>query len=189
MKKGLVILVLAVGIVGAYRFYVGALGPANPLDSSRVIVDIESGATGEQVAERLKERGLIKSALAFKLYLGREGLENQIKAGRFVLSPSQSLKDIVATLVSGKTGEMSVTLLEGWTAEQMGEKLEELSITTKAAFTGCVKSCLFPEFDFLPPKKSLEGYLYPDTYFVDPAAGSERVKLPALYSPEHIFGM
>ena len=83
-----------------------------------------------------------------------------------VLQEDFNLKQIAEALVEGKAEEMAVTVLEGWTNKQIAEYLEEADITSADDFLDCTASCTFT-FDFLPAGY-LEGYLYPDTYFVDP---------------------
>lgn len=172
MKKLFFAGLAALLIIGAYRFYTGSLkSPLNPEKAMRMIVEVPSGATASDIADILYEKALIGSPFTFKLYLKQKGFQEKIKAGTFVLSPGQSPAEIAEALVSGKPQEFPVTLLEGWTLAQMAEHLETLGLTTQEKFLDCLKTCTFT-FDFLP-KKHLEGYLYPDTYFVDPASFTE----------------
>ncbi|MFH1012422.1 MAG: endolytic transglycosylase MltG [Candidatus Peregrinibacteria bacterium] len=167
----LIIGFIVVAIVWVYSAYTGSIRYAmDPLDKSKVIVTIESGMSAAHIGNLLEEKGLIKSSSAFVFYLRQNQVQDQIKAGRIVLSPSQTLPDIVEALVEGRTEEVPVTLLEGWTVQQIAGYLEESGVTTAEVFLDCVKTCEF-DFDFLP-QGYLEGYLYPDTYFVDPMAFS-----------------
>jgi UPF0755 protein len=157
---------LAFGIFFFYQFYIGGINYALNSDSSaRVTFDVKKGSTASAVADQLAEEGLIKSPLVFKLYLKQNDLSDQIKAGRVILQEDFDLKQIVDSLLKGGSDEISVTLLEGWTIEQIAEYLEEMGLTTVQEFMSCVANCSF-EFDFLP-SGYLEGYLYPDTYFVN----------------------
>ncbi len=169
MKKFLII-TLAVSVVGIFLIYSGyssAIHYAlNPAGSNRVTVSVPEGSTGARVAELLYEKGLIKNTTAFTFYLRQNELSDQIKAGRFVFQESNDMQEIVDILVAGKSSEVVVTLLEGWTARQIAEKLEAEELTTVDDFLKCVEECEF-DFDFLPDGY-LEGYLYPDTYFVNP---------------------
>lgn len=161
-----IIVLLSFGVYWFYQNYIGALNYAlNPDSEQRVIVDIKQGSTASDVAEALLEKELIKNPFAFKLYLKQNDLADQLKAGRIVLKENFDLKQIVEVLVEGKSEEFSVTLLEGWTLKQMADYLEEVGLTTADEFMSCAASCPL-EFDFLPAGY-IEGYLYPDTYFVN----------------------
>ncbi|MFC1729820.1 endolytic transglycosylase MltG [candidate division KSB1 bacterium] len=175
MKKFSSILIfglLVFGVILFYQFYIGALNYSlDPNSDQRVAIDIRTGSTASSVANLLEEKGLIKSQMVFNLYLKQNDMADQIKAGRIVLQEDFNLKQIATALVEGKSEEMAVTILEGWTIDQIAEYLEDAGLTTADEFLNCIETCSF-EFDFLP-EGYLEGYLYPDTYFVNLASYSD----------------
>lgn len=169
MKKifYLTLVVAVIGIFLVYGGYSSAIRYAlNPSGIDRITVSVPEGATGTEVAELLYEKDLIKSVTAFSFYLRQNELSDQLKAGRFVFQENYDMPKIVEILASGKSTEFAVTLLEGWTAQQIAQKLEADELTTVDDFMECLKECEF-DFSFLP-EGYLEGYLYPDTYFVNP---------------------
>jgi len=148
-----------------YGSYSSAIRYAlNPAGSGRVIVDIKQGSTGADIAEALRDKDLIKSPSAFRFYVKQRELGGQLKAGRMIFQENFTLPEIVDVLIEGKSMEFAVTLLEGWTAQQMADYLEQEEITTAQEFMDCLETCEF-DFNFIPDDH-LEGYLYPDTYFV-----------------------
>ena len=171
MKKiiYLIIIVLALITIFGYRFYSDAIRYAlNPDSADRIVINIRQGDVADDVAVQLYEKGLIKSASIFNFYLDQKGLEGQVKAGRIVVQENYTLPEIVDALIEGKTTEMAVTILEGWTVQQIADYMAELNLTTAEEFMDCIETCEF-EGDYLPDGY-LEGYLYPDTYFVDPGS-------------------
>ena len=181
MKKILALLLPAVIIltVFSYRFYSRALNYVlDPNSTDRVTISIEQGDSASDVADKLYEKELIKSPSVFKFYLSQHGLDGKIKAGRFVIKQNYTLSEIADTIVSGKSSEMAVTLLEGWTVKQIAEYLEGEGLTTADAFMECAKACEF-EGKYLPTGY-VEGYLYPDTYFVDPNSYSDQAFIQRL---------
>ena len=181
MKK-LIILLSALAIlfvVFGYKFYSGAIRFAlDPLHSERVMVDVKKGSTATEVAETLYQKGLIKSPLIFRYYITSKGLDEKIKSGRMVLMSNYTLPQIADALVSGKSVEMPATILEGWTIRQIGEYLQGLGLTTVESFVDCSKTCDLKN-DILPGGYT-EGYLYPDTYFVDVESYSDRTFISRL---------
>ena len=169
MKKTFVLLIIGIFVLCTfwfYQLYTSSLSYSlNPDSENRVVVKIEKGSSANKIINILKEKDLIKSPFIFKLYLKQNNLGNQLKAGNFILKENYNLKKIVKTLVEGKGSELPVTILEGWTIKQIAEHLEKKGLTKSSEFLSCIKTCKF-EFDFLP-KGYLEGYLYPDTYFVN----------------------
>ena len=163
----------AIGAFWFYGLYTSSL--SYKLDSAstkRLIVKIEKGSSADIVADQLYGQKLIKSPFIFKLYLKQNNLSDKIKAGNIVVQENYDLKKIVQTLVDGKSVELSVTIPEGWTVKQIAENLEKLNLTKADEFLSCIKTCEF-DYDFLP-KGYLEGYLYPDTYFVNIASYSDK---------------
>lgn len=181
MKKFLFfLLIVGIGLTfWLYRGYSAALKYSlDPNSTDRVSVSIPEGSSGKAIATILNEKGLIKSAWAFGFYTKQKELAESLKAGHYVFQKKQTLPEIASMLAEGETSENSVTLLEGWTAKQMAEALEEEGLTTVDDFMDCLENCDF-DFNFIP-KDYLEGYLYPDTYFVDPKTYSDEAFISQL---------
>ncbi|EKE10807.1 MAG: hypothetical protein ACD_15C00197G0001, partial [uncultured bacterium] len=93
----------------------------------------------------------------------------------------------IRILVEGKTkpSYVRVTFPEGWTAEDMAERLNEKNLPGDR-FLEIAKnppSETVGQFGFLkdmPAGASLEGYLFPDTYFFAPEESAENIVLKML---------
>jgi UPF0755 protein len=128
----------------------------NPLNSDQTKEQqfvIPKGQSISMIGARLKEEGLIKSDLIFKLVVKKEKLENKIQAGSFKLSPSMNLLEIANALTSG-TEDAWVTIQEGWRKEEIAESM------VRQGFE------FFDKEEFLRLAKNDEGKLFPDTYLV-----------------------
>lgn len=149
-----------------------------------VLINVENGSGLGQVAEDLKEAGVIDSIILFKAYAKWQGLDTAIQAGEFVLYPSMSIVNALDILTRAEEEERSLTFLEGWSVREVGFHLENQGIEQAeglwelAGFPAQVTretdfvTRLREEYDFLESKPTdvgLEGYLFPDTYrvFVD----------------------
>lgn len=162
----LILGLLSFGLISGYQYYTDGISYAKDPDSDqRVVIEIPKGSSALQIAKLLESKHLIKDSLVFRLYLKQTEQGSMLKAGRMVFRQNMNLKEVVATLIEGKSEEFAVTLLEGWTVSQMADHLESVGLTTADEFLRCLKQCEF-DFEFLP-KDYLEGYLYPDTYFVN----------------------
>ena len=118
-----------------------------------VVVKIEPGQSGSEVAHMLKEKGIIRSELLFKALLRLTSSARDLKAGRFDLRKNTSAFEVINCIKSGKcTHYEKVTCLEGWRSEEIAELLAEKGITDARAFLDIVR------------EKNLEGYLFPSTY-------------------------
>lgn len=172
MKKLLVILIIIAG--GLYLWYAHALSPVDASAATRTKVTIEAGSTTSQIAQQLKEEGLIRSPFAVKLYLKLKGLDGSLQAGVFLLDTSQSVDDLVRILQTGRAEEMIVTIPEGFTVQDIDDLLTEMELIEAGDAVHCANTCDFETYEFLPTDTAdlaerggkLEGYLFPDTYYV-----------------------
>ncbi len=176
MRKLLLIIgIFAVGgLVGWHLWYVHALSPVDAESDQRITVSIPSGSSSASIADLLEEKNVIRSSSAFLTYAQKAGKAGSLQAGAFVLLPSMTVQEIVDTLSSGKSQEMSITIPEGYTVKDIDALLTEKGLIVEGDVIDCAKRCDFSTFDFLPSGVNqadrggkLEGYLYPDTYFID----------------------
>ncbi len=170
MKK-LLLLTLGLCIV-AYAWYQHELSPLG--GTSAVRLTVEQGMTVEQVGALLSQKGLIRSPFSFKTYMKLQRAQTQVQAGTFIFRPSMSVEEIVQVLRTGKSEEVALTIPEGWTVQDIDTLLVRKGIASSGAVLDCLTRCDFSTFDFLPIVSGLaerggrlEGYLFPETYFVD----------------------
>lgn len=173
-SKALIVLVIC-GIVGALSFtFMNHLmnPPAEEVELSgtTVSVTIPEGAGTEDIAKILKENDLIGSVFGFKLTSKLEGFDGTYKQGTYNIDTGMTKRQIMELLQSGKVAaELKLTVPEGYTVKQIAEKAEEIGICTAEEFINEANNGTF-NYDFLkdlPDREyKLEGYLFPDTYFL-----------------------
>ena len=148
---------------------------AAPGDSDQVVpFTIESGEPARSVADRLAEMGLVTDPGLFALYMRYNGLDQGIEAGDFELAYNMAMPEIAQLLQRAIVREVTVTVPEGWRAEQVAELLDEQGIIDSDNFMAAVRSgdpaaLGLGQYSFLTGRRvgnSLEGYLFPDTYRV-----------------------
>jgi len=143
-------------------------------DGRRITVTVESGANDSEIAQVLFDEGLINSQLAFLYAVIQAGRSGDLQAGVYDLSPSLRPSQIVAALRQEAGEEVTITLIEGWRLEEMVGYLGTTRLTMNLEEFALLVQAPPPDlkaaFDFLtdlPEGRTLEGYLYPDTYRVD----------------------
>lgn len=142
--------------------------------SETVTVEIPRGASGALIAQILKENGVIKSEMAFRLKLRNSPLKDKLNYGTFSLYKSMCLEDILDKLsMTAIQGSVRVTIPEGYSAQMIAQRLEEKGLVSKNDFLKELASGSF-EFSFIKDIKQkdgvkyrLEGYLFPNTYEFD----------------------
>lgn len=164
----LAVILVLLGLKNIPSWYEHWLVTPASADEATQIFEIESGDSGQIVATNLKEDGLITSEWAFYWYIRTNDLGQKIPTGRFALSPSMTPNEIIET-ITGQAGQVVFTIPEGYTSAQIDDKLYESGLIEDDEFLNCLENCEFRrEWGLLSNYSSLEGYLFPDTYFIDP---------------------
>ncbi|NBJ09831.1 endolytic transglycosylase MltG [Microvirga arsenatis] len=146
--SGLLTLLVAVAIAGVIGFSMvqQEVTARGPLQSDKVVVIPRNTGTGE-IAQILKQEGVIEQPLLFQAYAYMNRQRGQLKAGEFQFKAGTSVEEAIDTLIQGKAILHAVTIPEGLTSEQIVARLYEHDI-----LTGDVTET---------PR---EGSLLPDTY-------------------------
>ena len=166
--------------------------------SHPVTFHVDPGETPSQIGSDLFDLRLIRSTIAFDLYTRLTNAGPKFQAGAFVLNQNMNLTQIVNELQHGRPEEKTITFPEGfplwYQAKQVDAK--NLSPITGAAYLASAKDpSLKPKYPFLPDKPTstdfpYEGYLFPDTYLIDPKGGAAGLvqeqldQFNAVFSPD-----
>ncbi len=159
-KKIILILVtiIIVIVVGFIIFFFVSLNSKGNGEEKDFIV--KSGQSTRQIAENLEKEGIITSATVFTLYTRFKG--ELIQIGVYRLSQSQSMKEILEILASGKASEYLITIPEGWRITQIDKHLANKGV--------------FNAGDLVKIASTDEGYLFPDTYRFLPKTQSSDIR-------------
>lgn len=170
--RRLLIVLIVIGCSAVF-WYFNALSPLDVRSQDRHTIKIETGLSVQQIADLLYERGVIKSPFAFTTYVRQKRKAGSLQAGKFVLRPSMAVEEIVEVLQSGKVDESIITIPEGYTVRQIDTLMAQSGFSATGEILRCAQECDFSSFTFLPYVSGLaerggkvEGYLYPDTFFV-----------------------
>jgi peptidoglycan lytic transglycosylase G len=142
--------------------------------SQPVVFRIDPGELPSQVSDDLHAQNLIRDRNAFDLYLRLTGAGSSFEAGSFLLNRDMTMAQIVDALQHGKSTQVSVTLPEGFPLREqakfveksgLGKAADYLSIAAEPTWSGS-----YAFLDSRPARANppLEGYLFPDTYLVNP---------------------
>ncbi len=185
------ILIISLFIFGATSLFYFSLPVSR--EQTEKVFEVKKGESIFEIAKRLEEAGLIKNKYLFLCITIFKGKERQLKAGKYILSPSMTLQEILDILSKGKTPIVKITIPEGWNLKEIAQYLEEKGLCQKEEFFEIVgwqgvdysKEKNLPQaqdfsnkFPFLkdkPKNVSLEGYLFPDTYFVKKTATCQEI--------------
>ncbi len=178
LKAFLVVIALvALGVAG-YMAYSKIPGIIQDVTSSRdrstvvtgqeVIVTIPKGASLSQVGAILQDNGVISSRFVFKIVALIRGEQRKIKAGDYALKTGSDAGDVLDQLISGRTLMFSITVPEGYDMFQVANLFQQSEIMSKEEFIALANDRNFLK-ELGVEGESLEGYLFPDTYFLRPS--------------------
>ncbi|MFQ4135828.1 endolytic transglycosylase MltG [Nodosilinea sp. PGN35] len=133
-----------------------------------VQIQIPPGTPGQQIGQDLEAAGLIRSALAWKLWSRWQtwqDAEGGFQAGTYALSPTDSMTAIADVIRSGRVVQTSFTIPEGWNRRQMALYFEAEGFFSADAFLAATERVPRDSYPWLPEGlPHLEGFLFPDTY-------------------------
>ncbi|MBI4100900.1 endolytic transglycosylase MltG [Candidatus Microgenomates bacterium] len=158
------LILLVAGVLGLRAWYASSLEPVPRSASDIVVLRIDSGASSAEIASQLKQEGLIRSRLAFRWYLYREGYSGRVQAGLYRLPTNLSVPELATRLVNGDTDVHSLTITSGLRLDQIMTLLEKAGFNRADIERALTASYPYTILSNKPAEVSLEGYLFPDTY-------------------------
>ena len=161
-------LIFFIFLIGVIIFYFGTYSPRTPGSQEEVVFSIRKGEGTKDISHNLEREGLIRVGPLFRVYALLRGVSGKLQAGDYLLSPSMTIAEITNKIVSGDVIKEKITIIEGWNLEEITQYLEEKGFLEEE-FLELVKKDFSKEFSFLEDKPKtidLEGYLFPDTYYV-----------------------
>ena len=179
MRKGIlvasIIVILCSLILGSLYFYFENLATINGGENYIVI---KKNSTIEEIAKQLLEGQIIKSEDTFIYFAKTKGVKGSIAGGKFIIKPKTKLKDLLQRLESGKSEFKVITIPEGYTLYQIASKLEDNNLVKKEEILKKKVSDLKNNTLILSKKDvhyELEGYLFPDTYYIPNDAKADEI--------------
>lgn len=154
-----------------YNIYTFASKPAYDY-AQEVFVEIPKGAPFGRIVDILYANGAINSKWKFQVLGTAKEFDKTARAGEYQLYSNMTPLQVITKIQSGEVYLHRVTIPEGFTLKQFAAKIEEAGLGKAEAFMETAKDPkLLEKYDI--PANSIEGYLYPDTYYF-PKGVSER---------------
>ena len=182
--KGLMSAVLAVVLVQT-----GCSSP--PPEGPPVEITVPSGASFREVVDTLHARGVVTKPRLFRTYARLKKLDREVRSGDYAFLRPTPWSRILRDLTEGRVLTASMTIPEGFTLKQTAPRL--------ATITGLAEDSVLAELtapsaelDWDVPGPGLEGYLFPDTYWIAPGAplgevlGSMVARYKMVWTPERV---
>ncbi len=169
------VIALAVMIYGysQYKIYQEEYQGTESTVGEDVVVVIPEGAATKQIAQILKDAGLIKFPSAFVKRVKESEYRGSLQPGEFTLNTGMStweMIEILGYIEPTRQVMCTLTIPEGYSIEQIAERVESEGICTKEEFLDAVQDNTY-DYDFLNSipegitvNYRLQGFLFPATY-------------------------
>ncbi len=189
----LLVVFAAVFILSAYFYTKAQIKPlytssqaASEEQVEKTKIEISMGTSVFKISEILEKNYIIRDSRFFYLFIhypvlfdyffpGRQVTQPiELKSGIYYLTPAMNYVEIVEALSSGRQEYIKVVIPEGLTISKIGELLEENGICSLNEFRKlCYDGEIVKKYNI--SGTSLEGFLFPDTYFLNPGMSAADV--------------
>jgi len=184
-KKNLVIIevagILLLILIIILIWYFVSIAPVGKKNQNEIEVTIPLGSSSSQIADILKENKVIKSKVAFKIYV-RINKVSDFQAGTYYLKQSMNVKEITQMLKTGimhDPNQLNITYIEGKNMRWLAKEISNLTNNTQEDVFNLLAddeyiNSLIQKYWFITDEVKnediyypLEGYLFPDTYAIE----------------------
>lgn len=159
---GVLLSLFLLALLGAAAIGWAMFWPAGPADET--FVEIPPGSSSNQIAAQLERAGIVRSRYGFDLV--RLWKRGRLKAGEYRFDHAAPATEVYARIARGDVYTLPVTIPEGSTRFDIAAKVAQagyLNLTKEQFLAATVaETPLIADLD--PQARSLEGYLFPDTY-------------------------
>lgn len=151
------VVVLALGGWVAFQVYTPVVPPPN------TSLLLHTGYSTRRIAAELKKAGVIRSELVFRLWHAAHP-KPSLKAGEYLFEREATLPQVYGRIARGDIYFHTVTIPEGYTMFDIAKAMEDAGLGSAADFLQIAETQTQLISDLAPEAKSLEGYLFPNTY-------------------------
>lgn len=134
------------------------------------VIEIKSGLSVHKISEELASAHVIPSPKIFDVMVRLKGLDSKLKAGTYKFNTGLTMLEVLNKIESGEILQYPFTLVPGWSIKDIATAFakEPFANSPEVAdeFLRLVRDAQFISKLGLSDIDSLEGYLFPDTYFI-----------------------
>ncbi len=157
----ILLLVLCAAVAAGAWLVFMPFGPA-----TETFVEIAPGSSSLHIGRQLQSAGIVRSSYAFDLM--RWWKRGTLKAGAYRFDHPAPVTDVYDRIQRGDVYTIALTVPEGSSMFDIATRLEQAGFGTRHAFLDVAVQQVGTIADLDPQAKSLEGYLFPDTYRFSP---------------------
>lgn len=167
---------ITISVVSGFLLWRGIYVSKNA-QAEQVIFEIKKSENFFSISRNLEKTGLTRHRIFFQAYILITWGYKNLQAGTYLLSPSMNIAQIAETIIKGESAKIKITVPEGLALKE----IEALGLNLRVSgfnLQEVVISDLKQDHDFLkgaPDQASLEGFLFPDTYYFELGIGRQGI--------------
>jgi len=165
----LLILLLLITIIIFVMYYFQSY------EVEETIINIPEGNSALQIANILHSHNIIQSRLLFNLYVRINRIDKHLSYGKYLFRGRLNLKEVSEILTSAKIMLRPITIPEGLSLRKTCQKLSRSGFGKYQEFMSICEDSVFASKLVGFPVRSLEGFLFPETYRIADEASEEYI--------------
>jgi UPF0755 protein len=159
----LLVLLLSLAAAGALAYGWWVTRPYQGYPGTERLVEVAPGTGAARILAQLGREGVLSSPLVARAYLVYVLRNPPLQAGDYRFAGPMTFPEVLRKLIRGDVVSRSVTVVEGFTMEDVAGQLAQAGAGRREVFLERMRSpALIADLD--PAAQDLEGYLFPETY-------------------------
>jgi UPF0755 protein len=171
-RRGVLVMGMLLALVGLVVFqalqWSAAREPKPVPPGKEVTITVNAGEGSVEIGRSLRDAGVVDSVNRFRDAAEERALDGALKPGTYKLVTGMSIDAVLEILAKGPSTGIPVTIPEGFTVDQIAEKLAATEQFTKDEVEQALESKDLIATYRPKGEDSLEGLLFPDTYGIEP---------------------
>ncbi len=148
-------------------------------DDKNVTITVNEGDGFSNIIEQLDKKNKLRNKYIVKLKIRMDYKKISLVPGSYEIKSNVSLRQLIKILETEDINKnlIKVTIPEGYNIEDMATVFEDAKLFSKDEFLKAVKEYKAPSYVKKDSRKKyiLEGYLYPNTYYINEKETPEEV--------------
>ena len=138
---------------------------------NKILIEVKQGEGFYDILNKLDNEDKLSSKLLIKVNLAIDKRSIKLREGIYEIDTNSTLDNLISSLQneSGDKALVKLTIPEGYSIEEIANAIEEKDLGSKEEFLKAAQNYEVPNFisDNDQKRYKLEGFLYPDTYFIE----------------------
>lgn len=171
MRKLFLLILIFIFATFSVSFFISIFKPYSILN---ITINIKKGTSISRIAKNLEEKGIIRSASMFVTLTKLLNREHKLHYGKFNFSGKYSLIGVIRVLSNAEIVKNQITIPEGFTVRKIAYQLAKNNLADYSKFVKLTSDTTFIS-SLNIESENLEGFLFPDTYYIPYFADEEYI--------------